>query len=75
MTFPVTVPVNSCSADENTAAVVPAGIEKLAVLDPEENCVAGSSLGTSACEVNANVSWPVNVIGYAFASVSATFES
>jgi hypothetical protein len=58
---PATVPVSSEIWLENTAVVVFAAIVKLTVRDPDENCVAGSSLGTSAVDVNVIVSWPVSV--------------
>jgi len=63
VSVPATVPVRSITGDANVAAVCPAGIVKLTILEPVENCTAGSSLGTSALDVNESVNCPVNVLG------------
>jgi hypothetical protein len=63
-TVPATVPVNKEVDDAKTALLLFAGIVKFTVLDPDENCVMGSSLGFSALGVNESASWPVNGLGW-----------
>src|SRR6516162_586660 len=72
---PATVPVSSEIGDGNTADVAFAGKVKFTVREPDENCVAGSSPGTSAFEANVIMSWPVRVVGRGAARDSVTSET
>jgi hypothetical protein len=49
---PATVPVNSSTGDEKTAAVPLAGMVNETVLDPFENITIGSSAAATALGVN-----------------------
>src|SRR4029079_7913856 len=64
LTVPATVPVNSFNWEVNTAAAVFDGTVKVAVRDPLENWVAGSSLAISAFGVNVNLSVPARALGW-----------
>ena len=73
---PATVPVSSeIGPPVNTAVVAFAAIVKSTVRDPDENSVAGSSIGTSAVEENIIVSCPVSAVGWGAARVSVTLET
>jgi hypothetical protein len=64
--MPATVPVWNAILEalfENTARLLFGGIEKFTVLPPVENCMEGSSLATSAFEVNFRVNWPEIGVG------------
>src|SRR5262245_19317352 len=61
---PATVPVNNMIFEPKTALVVPAGTVKLTVRVPVENCVAGSSTGTSALEENVSLICPLRGLGF-----------
>src|SRR4051794_18912182 len=58
VTVPATVPTNSIVGDAKTASVLFAGIVNFTTLEPFENCVIGSSIGTSAEDLNESESCP-----------------
>src|SRR5262249_11793995 len=69
VTLPATVPASSEIGFENCAVVAFAGIVKLTFRDPDENSIAGSSVGTSAVEENVIINCPVSSLAWGAARV------
>jgi len=74
LTVPATVPVSNVSCVGNTAVVLFAGMVKVDVRSPFENCVIGSSTGTSAVDVNVNLRVPLSALGCGVARVNSMLE-